>query len=232
METVKVESIPRTFEALVAACRSFVEIHKALAKADADTRAVVDELVAAIDSEAMDVTELESVFAAIAQVMIPYLEDSLEPATQANPWDTLSDEEKRVAQEMDMEEETFARRLAAEMEVKGVTQTELALRVGVRQSAISMMLSRSCRPQRRTVEKIAQALNVEIGSLWPAYGVTGRESLPEKALMRGREPMTWSYSELDLSLTPGLHARLPKSLVPDSVFDVDDLIPRAVKDAA
>lgn len=232
MEAVKVEATARTFEALVAACRSFVEVYKALAKTDTDTRAVVEELVAAIDAEAMDATERESAFAAIAQVLLPYLEESVVSATPANPWDTLSDEEKRVASEMDAEEETFARRLGAAMTAKRVTQTELASLIGVGQSAISMMLSRSCRPQRRTVEKIAQALGVDVGSLWPAYGVSDRHGSSEGASVVSPERVTWNFSELDLWLPTGLHATLPKSLVPESVFDVSDQILRPVKDAA
>jgi lambda repressor-like predicted transcriptional regulator len=69
--------------------------------------------------------------------------------------------------EMDRDEETFAVRLRQSMEEKGVTQEALAKKTGVGQPAISMMLNRACRPQRKTVEKIAAALGVEPGQLWP-----------------------------------------------------------------
>jgi len=61
----------------------------------------------------------------------------------------------------------FSERLAALIERKNVSQTELAKAIGVSQPAISLLLARKCRPQRRTVEKVAEALNVEIRELWP-----------------------------------------------------------------
>lgn len=68
---------------------------------------------------------------------------------------------------MDREEVTFAERLRGVMEEKGVTQQTLADRVGVGQPAIAMMLARQCRPQQRTVVKLAQALGVDRSELWP-----------------------------------------------------------------
>jgi len=53
-----------------------------------------------------------------------------------------------------------------------MTQSELGDRIGVGQSAISMMLSRNCRPQKGTVKKIADALEVQPSDLWPAYEET------------------------------------------------------------
>jgi lambda repressor-like predicted transcriptional regulator len=84
-----------------------------------------------------------------------------------------TDEKKKPAglreahERMDEEERVFAESLARLLEKRKVSQAELARRVGVQSSAISMMLSRRCRPQRRTVEKIAQALGVEVLELWP-----------------------------------------------------------------
>jgi DNA-binding phage protein len=64
------------------------------------------------------------------------------------------------------EEANFAAALADLMRQKEISQTQLAEATGVGQSAISMMLSRQCRPQRRTVEKIAKALGVSASELW------------------------------------------------------------------
>jgi transcriptional regulator with XRE-family HTH domain len=47
-----------------------------------------------------------------------------------------------------------------------MTQEQLAAAIGVGQPAISMMLNRNCRPQARTVKKLADALGVEIEELW------------------------------------------------------------------
>ena len=67
---------------------------------------------------------------------------------------------------MDAEEELFANRLQDAMKKAGVTQRDLAARIGVGQPAVSMMLARKCRPQRRTVEKLANALGVAPADLW------------------------------------------------------------------
>ena len=66
------------------------------------------------------------------------------------------------------EEKTFAQRLSSILTEKGKTQEELASAIGVGQSAISNMLNRQCRPQRRTVSRIAAALGVEPRELWPS----------------------------------------------------------------
>jgi transcriptional regulator with XRE-family HTH domain len=50
---------------------------------------------------------------------------------------------------------------------RNLTQAELAEAAGVDQPAISMMLARRGRPQRRTPEKIARALQGEVDQLWP-----------------------------------------------------------------
>jgi lambda repressor-like predicted transcriptional regulator len=70
-------------------------------------------------------------------------------------------------QRMEEEERAFAANLARLLGQRNLSQAELARRVGVGPSAISMMLSRRCRPQQRTVEKIARALEVDVGELWP-----------------------------------------------------------------
>jgi lambda repressor-like predicted transcriptional regulator len=68
---------------------------------------------------------------------------------------------------MDCEEANFAQRLRTLMHERGITQVELAEKIGVGQSAIAMMLQRQCRPQRRTVARMADALGVPAERLWP-----------------------------------------------------------------
>jgi transcriptional regulator with XRE-family HTH domain len=82
----------------------------------------------------------------------------------------LEPNEENVSKQMDLEEETFANRLDYVMKAKGISQVEVAAAIGVGQPAISMMLSRDCRPQRRTVERLARALGVPPDDLWPGFG--------------------------------------------------------------
>lgn len=68
---------------------------------------------------------------------------------------------------MDAPEATFAQRLRELMDSKRVSQLELAERIGCSQPAISQMLNRNCRPQKKTILKLAEALNVHAYELWP-----------------------------------------------------------------
>lgn len=73
---------------------------------------------------------------------------------------------------MDKEEAAFAAKLEELMIEKGISQTELAGKIDVSQPAIANMLVRQCRPQRRTILKIAKALRVSPADLWPAFDKT------------------------------------------------------------
>jgi transcriptional regulator with XRE-family HTH domain len=55
------------------------------------------------------------------------------------------------------------------MEAQGLSQAELAAKVGIGQPAVSMMLNRACRPQRKTVLRFAEALGVRPEELWPRF---------------------------------------------------------------
>lgn len=79
----------------------------------------------------------------------------------------ISPEAKDVFARMDQEEAVFAERLRELMAKNQLTQTKLAEMIGVGQSAISMMLQRNCRPQKKTVLRLAEALDVTPEILWP-----------------------------------------------------------------
>ena len=69
--------------------------------------------------------------------------------------------------QMNSQEAEFVERLRELMKKKQVTQEQLAERIECSQPAISQMLNRKCRPQRKTLNKIAKALDVDVRSLWP-----------------------------------------------------------------
>lgn len=73
---------------------------------------------------------------------------------------------RRLSQ-FDSQEATFSDRLRHLLELKNMTQEELAERVGCTQSAISKMISRNARPHRTTIFKMATALDVAPTDLWP-----------------------------------------------------------------
>lgn len=79
-------------------------------------------------------------------------------------------EAKAVLAQLDQDEATFAQRVQELMDARGLTQAELAKRVGIGQPAVSLMLKRQSRPQYSTVVRFAQALGVEPKELWPPVG--------------------------------------------------------------
>jgi lambda repressor-like predicted transcriptional regulator len=92
------------------------------------------------------------------------------PASGVRPLsqdERLSAEQRALRGRMDQEETQFAERLSRLMAERQLTQAELARRMAVGQSAVSMLLSRKCRPQPRTLGKIAEALGVGVKDLWP-----------------------------------------------------------------
>ena len=73
----------------------------------------------------------------------------------------------REVEKTNTQEATFAERLRELMEAKRISQQELAERAHCSQPAISQMLNRACRPQKKTILKLAEALNVQPRDLWP-----------------------------------------------------------------
>ncbi|MFO0937772.1 MAG: helix-turn-helix transcriptional regulator [Gemmataceae bacterium] len=111
----------------------------------------------------------------LAEILFPNLESrgnpNLELGLDLNELDTqeaVSHPEIRdTIEKMDQEESVFAKRLGDLMHKRQMSQARLAELIGVGQPAISMMLIRHCRPQKRTIEKLAHALNVTPEELWP-----------------------------------------------------------------
>lgn len=62
--------------------------------------------------------------------------------------------------------DTFGARVQAVVDAKGITQCELAERIGVSQPAVSMLLRRGRKPQAATVTRIAVALGVPESELF------------------------------------------------------------------
>jgi len=128
-------------------------------------REVVDEMTdILVDSEATDEDRLMAT-STIMEAIFPSLSvDMLEDFSSG----MQSSSARKVRAELDAEEASFAERLRVIMDAKNISQEQLALQTGVGQPAISNMLKRQCRPQRRTIVRIAQALEVAESELWPS----------------------------------------------------------------
>jgi transcriptional regulator with XRE-family HTH domain len=70
---------------------------------------------------------------------------------------------------MEQLEAAFAATLDRLLAERQLTQAQLAERIGAGRSSISMLLKSRCRPQRRTLGKLAEALGVTVEELWPGF---------------------------------------------------------------
>jgi transcriptional regulator with XRE-family HTH domain len=146
------------------------EFVKAYLECSDDIQAVVRSMFAILDSHEATADDRHRALTTIADAL--YLNPH-----RGNYGMDLVDSEAEAAKEhpllaqqvrhMDQEESTFAERLRELLERKCVSQSELADRADCSQSAISHMLNRNCRPQKRTILKLAAALQVEPAALWP-----------------------------------------------------------------
>ncbi len=156
-------------------------IHKYMECSD-EVQSVVRSMFAVIDSEHTTDDDRHRAFATIADALhlnpeeghgsygLDFRKSQTEIAAKhPDPaWRPIVAD--RHAQ-MDSQESTFADRVKAILQQKNLTQEELAERIDCTQSAVSKMLSRKSRPQRKTILKMATALNVEPTALWPDLDV-------------------------------------------------------------
>jgi DNA-binding XRE family transcriptional regulator len=149
------------------ASRIFVDVIGAFLEASESVQAQVREQVRIVKDPHRSEAEREQALEAVAQALLTAPRAaSLGPVVPRDKGHVFPVSEAAQRRRED-EEKLFAENLARLLKEKDLTQAELARRIGVRQPAISMMLSRRCRPQRRTVEKMARALGVEVRELWP-----------------------------------------------------------------
>ena len=167
MDASTFEPGPRTFEDLVTICRSFVPAYLAFLRLNECARWDVGELISALSEDDMETAERERFLGTLAHVLFPNFCQSVESLDSREFRNASGLEAELAIRELDQKEETFAGRLQAMMDARGLVQSTLASAIGVRQSAVSMMLSRKCRPQRRTIAKVAAALGVPPHVLWP-----------------------------------------------------------------
>ena len=151
----------------------FLEIKSAYDECDRDIQEVIDDMCAVCSSDDASREQKHRAMHTIIEALFPSLAvDILESITALDNLPESIEYEKQL----DSEEETFSERLKTAMREKGWTQEKLAERTGVGQPAISNMLNRQSRPQRRTVLRIAEALDVPPESLWPGYSITDAPS--------------------------------------------------------
>jgi lambda repressor-like predicted transcriptional regulator len=145
----------------------FADMFPAYQNGSAEIKEIIRSMVGVIKNPATSEEERRAATDTLVEVLFPQPEllgVDLENIAEIGLADAAETEAAMIA-----EEAAFAKTLRGLMRKHGVTQKKLAETIGVGQPAISMLLSRKCRPQRTTVKKIADALGVEPKVLWPKF---------------------------------------------------------------
>jgi transcriptional regulator with XRE-family HTH domain len=151
-----------------AAIQAATPVVLAVADSDAELRDEIIELFKQLSSGDLDCHERQATTALLAEILFPGRNRKTPARYESQTRASVNrPNASSVVERMKKEEATFSIRLRETMERRGVTQTELAEKLGIGQPAISMMLQRRCRPQRRTIERLAEALGVAVTELWP-----------------------------------------------------------------
>lgn len=139
----------RFLKAYVECSRESQEIVIEMSEIIADESSTDDERVLAFDAL------METLFPGTAADVLEQYHEIL-----------TSPEGAKAAAELKAEERGFSTRVRTLMTEKGVTQEQLAKQAGIGQPAVSNILNRRCRPQRRTIARFAEALGVTPEELW------------------------------------------------------------------
>ncbi len=143
----------------------------ALAECSDEVQKVVFQMVSVVENPNATPLERHRALATIADVLFSNPDDGNEFTQNSAASEAVVAAEYaspgREVQNMYCQEAAFADRLRELMTVKCVTQQELSDRVGCSQPAISQMLNRKRRPQKKTILKLAEALQVQPHELWP-----------------------------------------------------------------
>lgn len=149
-------------------CQMFATCLCAFRECSDEVQSMIVEMASIANDPEAAPDERDAAIATIAEALFPDTEGGL-LGFDLESSEVLEREAGVVADALDAEEATFSERLTALLRDRQVSQLQLAESIGVGQPAISMMLSRNCRPQRRTVAKIAAALGVAPEELWPGF---------------------------------------------------------------
>ena len=145
----------------------FAQLFHAYLECSDEVQAVIREMVEVVNDPDSTKEESDAALLTIAEALFPSHHNGTLGIDLDECEAGASPRIKELLREMDQQEAVFAERVNAALDATNMTQSDLASAIGVGQPAISMLLSRRCRPQRRTVEKIARVLDIRPSDLWP-----------------------------------------------------------------
>lgn len=164
MSTVIQDRAKTAADLMMANVRAYAAIKSAYDQCTPEIRRAVDEMFEIMNAIEATADEQNRAVLTIVEALFPSLAVDF-----LNAWEEVRHSASAISirDAMRAEEESFAHNVQGIMNERGMTQDELARLAGVGQSAISNMLNRKSRPQKRTVIRIAGALGVEPSKLWP-----------------------------------------------------------------
>lgn len=127
---------------------------------------VIREMVAIVNADDSDPDDIDAALHTLQEALFPAFSSDI---CAADDRMLISPSFQDAARELDREEQAFADRVRQLMQQQGITQEQLARETGITQPAVSNILNRAARPQRRTVMRFATALGVAPSDLWPDY---------------------------------------------------------------
>jgi lambda repressor-like predicted transcriptional regulator len=149
--------------------RLFAQAFQAYLECGPAIQQVIMDMVRIVNDPETDPDDAEMSLATIHEALFPAYspEDGQLGVDMEEEERKACGEEALAIQNMDGQESIFAARVEALLKAHNWTQGQLAEAIGVGQPAVSLLLTRKSRPQRRTVEKVAKALGVSPSELWP-----------------------------------------------------------------
>ncbi len=143
----------------------FARIFKVYEQASQTVKDVIETMASIINDPETEQEERLAAADTLWEALFPSkLHDGFGATLERLPLD--SEGKTVVDKETEGKHERFSEKVRNLLKARRMTQSELATVIGVGQSAIAMMLSRECRPQKATVAKIAKALGVTPEELW------------------------------------------------------------------
>jgi len=146
--------------------RTYLSVKNAFDACDDEIKIAVVDMVAIYRDDKATPEEKQRAVDTIVEALFPGI-----GADILGEYQTVRSQKAALANSVEMtkQEEEFANRVQEMMTKRQLTQAQLAQMSGVGQSAISNMLNRQCRPQRRTIRRMAEALGVQPEQLWPNF---------------------------------------------------------------
>ena len=145
----------------------FAELFEVYLKASDGVKEVIVSMVKILNDADADAEERNAALDTLVEVLFSPKEGKDFGTDLEEFEDATAEEAKLIAESITHQQTFFANAVRKLMKSQKITQKALANKIGIGQTAVSMILSRECRPQQETIKKFAKALNVDPKRLWP-----------------------------------------------------------------